>query len=114
MHCHVLGHMMTGMMGSLLIVRGGELTFGLPQGVPCGEMEMPGMGGEEGGTIRTVNMKESAFSPTNITISMGDSVRFVNQDAFKHSVVWDSAGAPPNSPDINPAGAAGDSFTTPP
>lgn len=32
MHCHVLDHMMMGMMGSLLIVRGGELALKLPVG----------------------------------------------------------------------------------
>ncbi len=35
MHCHMLSHMMTGMMGSLLIVGGGELALALPVGVPC-------------------------------------------------------------------------------
>lgn len=116
MHCHVLGHMMTGMMGSLLIVRGGELALGLPEGVPCGEMEMPGMGGEgmpTGGTTHIVDMQSSVFNPSSLAISHGDSVKFVNHDNFKHSVVWDTAGSPPNSPDINPAGTAGDSFTTP-
>jgi hypothetical protein len=34
MHCHVLYQMMSGMMGSLLVVKGGELAFGLPVGLP--------------------------------------------------------------------------------
>lgn len=39
MHCHVLMHMMSdlsgGMLGSLLVVQGGELALGLPTGEPC-------------------------------------------------------------------------------
>ena len=42
MHCHFLNHMMMGMMGSLLIVKGSEFASTLPRGVPC---EMPEMGG---------------------------------------------------------------------
>ena len=37
MHCHVLDHMMSGMMGSLLIVAGGEAANPLPHGVPPGK-----------------------------------------------------------------------------
>jgi FtsP/CotA-like multicopper oxidase with cupredoxin domain len=44
MHCHFLNHMMMGMMGSLLIVKGGEFASTLPRGVPC---EMPEMDGGE-------------------------------------------------------------------
>jgi len=41
MHCHVLGHMMEGIMGSLLIIQGGELALGLPSGEPCGMVTLP-------------------------------------------------------------------------
>src|SRR5260370_20733479 len=50
MHCHVLNHMMTGMMGSLLVIRGGEIVLELPRGKPCPSMAMPPMGGGGGGT----------------------------------------------------------------
>jgi hypothetical protein len=50
MHCHALAHMMTGMMGSLLIVAGGELALALPVGVPCEGMDMGG-GGNGGGVV---------------------------------------------------------------
>ena len=36
MHCHVLDHMMSGMMGSLLIVQGGELAGPPAAGTPAG------------------------------------------------------------------------------
>jgi len=42
----VLGHMDDGMMGSLLVVEGGQFAFALPRGEPChdedGEAEPPG------------------------------------------------------------------------
>ena len=116
MHCHVLGHMMTGMMGSLLIVAGGELALALPVGVPCEhDMDHGGNGGGGGGAGQThiVNMQNSAFSPQNMAIAVGDSVQFVNKDGFQHTVDWDSPGAPTNSGNIAAAGAAGDKYTTP-
>ena len=117
MHCHDLIHMMTGMMGSLLIVAGNELALALPVGVPCGHGA--GGGGEDehgngnGCTVHTVNMQASAYSPQHLTIPMGDAVQFVNLDGFGHTVNWDSAGSPPNSGTINPAGSPGDTYTTP-
>ena len=116
MHCHSLSHMMTGMMGTLLIVAGGELALALPVGVPCEHGEMGGgHGGGNGGgaTTHPVNMQSSAFTPQNLTIAKGDTVRFVNLDGFAHTVDWDSPGSPPNSGTINAAGAAGDAYTTP-
>jgi plastocyanin/FtsP/CotA-like multicopper oxidase with cupredoxin domain len=73
MHCHVIGHMMDGMMGSLLVVRGGELCLGLPHGVPCP------MGG--GG----VNIMDNFFSPSNITIPHGQAVQWTNMGS-SHTV----------------------------
>ena len=46
MHCHVLNHMMDGMMGSLLVINGGEFVTALPVGVEC--PPLPG-GGPPGG-----------------------------------------------------------------
>ena len=93
MHCHVLAHMMSGMMGSLLIIRGGELALALPEGVPS---EMPstggmgGMGGTGGSGTPTpathqVTMQGVSFSPSNITINRGDTVEWHN-DADAHTV----------------------------
>lgn len=65
MHCHVIGHMMDGMMGSLLVVQGGELCFGLPQGVPCP-------------TGAGVRIMDDFFAPSNITISQGQPVQWTN------------------------------------
>ncbi len=41
MHCHVLNHMMSGMMGSLLIIQGGEPVRPLPQGWPHSSLGLP-------------------------------------------------------------------------
>ncbi|MFD8478144.1 multicopper oxidase domain-containing protein [Kitasatospora sp. NPDC059673] len=114
MHCHVLAHMMTGMMGSLLIIRGGELALGLPEGVPCA-MDGGHNGGHNGGAqTHEVVMQNAQYVPSSMSIHVGDQVRFVNQDGFEHSVDWDTAGAPPNSPVIVGQGQPGDTYTTPP
>jgi plastocyanin/FtsP/CotA-like multicopper oxidase with cupredoxin domain len=67
MHCHVLTHMMDGMMGSLLVIQGGELAFGLPSGEPCPQ---------EAG----VAILGGSFEPPNITIMVGEKVRWTNTD----------------------------------
>jgi FtsP/CotA-like multicopper oxidase with cupredoxin domain/plastocyanin len=103
MHCHVLAHMMDGMMGSLLIVAGGELAppfAPLPSGKPCPTMPMkPPDDGGTGPKTHTVTIKYPNFSaPSATPVKVGDTVNFVNQDPFPHSVVWDTGGSPPNSP----------------
>jgi len=115
MHCHMLSHMMTGMMGSLLILGGRELALALPVGVPCEHAEMGGNGNGNGNGAQThiVNLQSSAFSPQSLMIAKGDSVQFVNKDGFQHTVDWDSPGSPANSGNINAMGAAGDKYTTP-
>lgn len=116
MHCHALAHMMTGMMGSLLIVPGGNLALALPMGVPCehgNELDGGDDHDGDGGTMHTVNMQNSAYGPQFLTIASGDSVQFVNRDGFAHTVDWDTPGSPSNSGTINAAGAAGDTYTTP-
>src|SRR5713226_4627079 len=60
MHCHVLSHMMGGMMGSLLIVNGGELFFGLPSGQPC----PPDVNGPD-----VVNIIDNSFSPVSLAVA---------------------------------------------
>jgi len=93
MHCHVLAHMMTGMMGSLLIINGGELAFSLPVGVPCPmDMGTGGMGG--GPKTVTVHIVDFTFNPDPVTINAGDSILW-QWDADNHSTtsdtgIWDS------------------------
>jgi plastocyanin/FtsP/CotA-like multicopper oxidase with cupredoxin domain len=98
MHCHVLQHMMQGMMGSLLIINGGEIAFALPQGVPCPEEAgmggMDGMDGGGGAKTATVHVVDFQFNPDPVNIKAGDTVQWV-WDADDHSTtsdtaVWDS------------------------
>ena len=107
MHCHVLGHMMAGMMGSLLIIRGGELALGLPRGVPC-EHEMAGGGdgnGGGGGTPMTATVtgtkinnqcawNDSASNTPETTIMVGGTVTWQDDGkcAGGHTIV--STGSP--------------------
>lgn len=99
MHCHVLNHMMDGMMGSLLIINGGEFVTALPVGVEC---PMPTDGGPApGGTVHTVRLHPlmpggmPVFDPQNITIASGDSIHWDWDDGAPHSTtsdggIWDS------------------------
>lgn len=98
MHCHVLNHMMTGMMGSLLIVRGGEFASALPSGVPCPPAAS--------GTTNTTEVHltvGATFSPASIMVNAGDTVTWIWDDAVDHSItsdtgIWDSGvknGGPP-------------------
>jgi FtsP/CotA-like multicopper oxidase with cupredoxin domain/plastocyanin len=77
MHCHVLGHMMQGMMGSLLIIGGGEFAGPLPVGVPCamGTTVIPDR----------FTVKNVAFTPSMITVPSGTTVTFDFQE-FPHTV----------------------------
>jgi len=109
MHCHVLTHMMDGMMGSLVVRNGGELALrDLPSADPTLPCPMPGMGGGNGGVTRTVQAINDAgnptgfsWSPANLTVKKNDSVVFQNISAGPHSVVWDTPGAPPSVPVFN-------------
>lgn len=75
MHCHVLNHMMDGMMGSLLIVQGGELALGLPRGEHCpADMGTPPPG------VFPVGIEAITFVPQNAMISVGQTVRWTNHD----------------------------------
>jgi plastocyanin len=86
MHCHVLMHMMSGMMGSLLIVNGGEVFTALPTGVPCPPMDTAAPPG-----THTVDVVDFSYNPQTINISAGDTVHWVWQ-ADDHSVTSDVSG----------------------
>lgn len=62
------------MMGSLLIINGGELFFGLPSGMPCPPTPAPVTGGH----VHDVSIVDFAFSPAIINIAVGDTVRWTN------------------------------------
>jgi plastocyanin len=84
MHCHVLMHMMMGMMGSLLIVKGGEVATTLPRGVPCGEE----MGAPAPGT-KQVMVNDFDFAPATVNINSGDTVQWMWM-GNQHSVTADN------------------------
>ncbi len=95
MHCHVLMHMGTGMMGSLLIVNGGELAFpahghddsNLPVGVPCMPMVMPPTGPPLTATVRSTGdclWKDDASGTSETTIKVNGTV------------TWKYDGCPPD------------------
>jgi FtsP/CotA-like multicopper oxidase with cupredoxin domain/plastocyanin len=89
MHCHVLSHMMSGMMGSLLIVKGGEFASTLPRGVPCGHMMEDGMDDGNGQpTAHQVNIENAGndgFVPKVMNITVGDTVTWKNNDGTTHT-----------------------------
>jgi plastocyanin len=101
MHCHVLNHMMMGMMGSLLVIKGGEYAGGLPVGEPCPQ--------DSGGTTGATDVHlttNATFSPKNIMVNSGDTVTWKWDDADQHTVTSDTGawtdsgvrgGGPPNA-----------------
>ena len=92
MHCHVLGHMMAGMMGSLLVIGGGELAGSLPKGEPCPSGASP--------QPNTVVVKNTAFTPNMLTVASGTNVIFDFQESF-HSVTTTSRTGAASAIEIN-------------
>ena len=88
MHCHVPMHMMGGMAGSLLVIKGGELAMPLPEGVACPpDPVLPPAPPEE--TPRApqtfdVHITNEAFIPSHVFILPGDSVRWINDGSRAH------------------------------
>lgn len=68
--------------------------------VACGPPEDPGAASEAAGTsapddaAATVTLSDFAFDPTEITVSVGDTVAFVNEDDAGHTVTNGEGGAP--------------------
>ena len=95
LHCHVLQHMMDGMMGSLLIKAEND-PASLPSGTPCDAPDAAPLP-----TQHVVTINNSAFSAASLPpVKMGETVRFNNIDAGApegHSIFWDTAGSPANS-----------------
>ena len=112
MHCHVLAHMMDGMMGSLLIVNGGELAppfAPLPSGQPCPTMPMnmpPEPPPPATVEVDAVNGGPAgfSFSPATANANKGDTILFKNISNDVHSVIWDTAGSPANGPNFPTGG----------
>jgi plastocyanin/FtsP/CotA-like multicopper oxidase with cupredoxin domain len=102
MHCHVLHHMMPGgMMGSLLVVQGGQLALPLAKGMPCHPDEDMkngdhgnGHGGEQVVQVNIENAGDDGFVPKNLIINVGDSVRWKNNDAAPHTASKTSGPGP--------------------
>lgn len=97
MHCHVLNHMMDGMMGSLLVVRGGELFFGLPSGEPCHTETL---------AANTIVVKNTQFTPNVLAVAAGTTVQFDFQEANHTVMTVTNVNADPIS--INNGGGPGD------
>ena len=92
MHCHVLMHMMTGMMGSLLVVNEGQAVSDLPKGVPCPE-DMGGAGVRSAGGAPNLRWVDDVSGTPETTIKVGGTVSWATgADGQAHTVL--SVGAP--------------------
>ena len=98
MHCHVLHHMMQGMMGSLLVIRGGELALPLATGQPCVV--------EAVAPPNTIVVNNTAFTPNMLNVSPGSMVTFDFQEPFHTATTVQAVGADPI--EINNGGGPGD------
>jgi plastocyanin len=85
--------MMTGMMGSLLIIDGGEFAGALPMGEPCptGPGTTP---------PNTIVVKNFAFTPSMLTVPSGSTVIFDFEESF-HTVTTTSHTGAANTIEIN-------------
>ncbi len=90
MHCHFLDHMMIGMMGSLLIVDGGQVVS-LPRGEECPTADVI--------PAATIVVKNTVFTPFNISVPSGTVVTFDFQETF-HTVTTFPIAASPLPPKI--------------
>ena len=93
LHCHVPSHMMHGMVGSLLVINGGELAFPLPEGQalpPDYEPPAPLPKAYVPVTHEVLITDDSPhFNPKTIIIFAGDEVRWINKGQQQHSATSD-------------------------
>ena len=64
---------------------------------------------EGGGNGQTVNLTGFAFEPTEITVSVGDTVTFVNEDSAPHTVTEGTDGNAADDASFDEQVSAGDS-----
>lgn len=100
MHCHVLHHMMSGMMGSLLVIKGGEPALPLAKGMH-GHCHL-----EEEAPSNTIVVRNNAFTPRTLDVRPGSMVTFDFQEAFHTVTTSQAVGADPI--EINNGGGPGD------
>ncbi|HLQ77243.1 MAG TPA: multicopper oxidase domain-containing protein, partial [Terriglobia bacterium] len=117
MHCHVLNHMETGMMGSLLVIQGGETVTQLPRGVPC-DMAMGGMPPMDGAPVKSTvrdtsacTWKDDLSGGPETTIKINGTVSWVDTVACPggHVIVFE--GAPFSPPPANTGVPGSSQFT---
>lgn len=97
MHCHVLGHMHStlggGMMGSLLVIQGGESAFGphfgLPLGEPCHGAVQPPEPGLTANVRSTAGCqwRDDTFGTPETTIKVNGTVTWFDNGCSPHTVV---------------------------
>jgi FtsP/CotA-like multicopper oxidase with cupredoxin domain/plastocyanin len=100
MHCHVLNHMMPGgMMGSLLVIQGGEVVLPLALGQPCLM--------EDVAPANTIVVFNTAFNPPVLNVAPGTMVTFDFQEPF-HTVTTPVAPVNADPIEINNGGGPAD------
>lgn len=103
MHCHVLNHMMPGgMMGSLLVIQGGELALPLVRGQQAclADEEVP---------ANTVVVDGFSFTPHDLNVAPGSIVTFDFQEA-NHTVTTLTATPGADPIEINSGAGPGDAI----
>ena len=100
MHCHVLHHMMSGMMGSLLVIQGGEPVLPLAKGMHghCHVEVEPQQ--------NTIVVGSDFFQPATLDVSPGTMVMFDFQEDFHTVTTTQAVNADPI--ELNNSGGPGD------
>jgi plastocyanin len=81
MHCHVPMHMMEGMVGSLLVINGGEAATPLPVGRGCPlRVAEPAPPYQPQVKIWRIRITPTSFDPGELEIEERDYVEWINTD----------------------------------
>jgi plastocyanin/FtsP/CotA-like multicopper oxidase with cupredoxin domain len=81
MHCHVPMHMMEGMVGSLLVINGGEAATPLPVGQGCPlRVAEPAPPYQPQVKIWRIRITPTSFDPGELEIEERDYVEWINTD----------------------------------